>query len=184
MLDRCQHGHVERSPHVRTPALLRALGAPVLRTADLRSGPKGVRHWGVRDDLPLVRDHASRGHEATALSPGPADEPSRGVRGSQRVRKRVEEVFGWLKTVGGGRKLRYCGMVRNGLWAEMALAAYNLVRLASHPAARSAPPRPRSPASIWRAACSEWRRWHSEWSPAGLPCPPLSWRMTYPGRTT
>ena len=26
---------------------------------------------------------------------------------SQRRRKRVEEVFGWLKTVGGGRKLRY-----------------------------------------------------------------------------
>ena len=29
----------------------------------------------------LLPDHASRGHEATALSPGPADEPSRGVRG-------------------------------------------------------------------------------------------------------
>lgn len=25
---------------------------------------------------------------------------------SQRVRKRVEEIFGWIKTVGGGRKLR------------------------------------------------------------------------------
>ena len=39
-------------------------------------------------------------------------------------------MFGWLKTVGGGRKLRYCGVARNGLWAEMALAAYNLVRMA------------------------------------------------------
>ena len=46
------------------------------------------------------------------------------------MRKRVEEVFGWLKTVGGGRKLRYCGVPGNGLWAEMALAAYNLVRMA------------------------------------------------------
>ena len=71
-----------------------------------------------------------RGHEATALSPGPADEPSRGVRGESAGAKRVEEVFGWLKTVGGGRKLRYCGVARNGLWAEMALAAYNLVRMA------------------------------------------------------
>ena len=53
-----------------------------------------------------------------------------GYAASQRVRKRVEEVFGWLKTVGGGRKLRYCGVARNGLWAEMALAAYNLVRMA------------------------------------------------------
>jgi len=46
------------------------------------------------------------------------------------VRKRIEEVFGWLKTVGGGRKLRYRGVARNGLWADMALAAYNLVRMA------------------------------------------------------
>ena len=62
--------------------------------------------------------------------PGPADEPSLGVRGESAGAKRVEEVFGWLKTVGGGRKLRYCGVARNGLWAEMALAAYNLVRMA------------------------------------------------------
>ena len=32
-----------------------------------------------------------------------------GYRFSQRARKRIEEVFGWVKTVGGGRKLRYCG---------------------------------------------------------------------------
>ena len=62
--------------------------------------------------------------------PEPADEPSRGVRGESADAKRVEEVFGRLKTVGGGRKLRYCAVARNGLWAEMALAAYNLVRIA------------------------------------------------------
>ena len=50
---------------------------------------------------------------------------------SQRRRKRVEEVFGWLKTVGGGRKLRYVGPARNRLWLEFAVAAYNLVRLAT-----------------------------------------------------
>ena len=33
---------------------------------------------------------------------------------SQRSRKRVEEVFGWVKTVGGGRKLRYCGAHATG----------------------------------------------------------------------
>ena len=53
-----------------------------------------------------------------------------GYRLSQRIRKRVEEIFGWLKTVAGGRKLRYRGVARNQLWAEMALAGYNLVRLA------------------------------------------------------
>ncbi len=49
---------------------------------------------------------------------------------SQRVRKRVEEIFGWIKTVGGGRKLRYRGTAHNQLWAELTAAAYNLMRMA------------------------------------------------------
>ena len=58
-----------------------------------------------------------------------------GYRVSQRARKRIEEVFGWVKTVGGGRKLRYRGITRNRLWAEMTIASYNLVRLAKLTAA-------------------------------------------------
>ena len=49
---------------------------------------------------------------------------------SQRMRKRAEEIFGWMKTVGGGRKLRYIGLERNSLWATLATAACNLVRMA------------------------------------------------------
>jgi transposase len=49
---------------------------------------------------------------------------------AQRIRKRVEEIFGWMKTVGGGRKLRYIGVARNQAWATIAGAAYNLVRMA------------------------------------------------------
>jgi len=49
---------------------------------------------------------------------------------SQRLRRRVEEIFGWLKTVGGGRKLRYLGLARTQLWAELTATAYNLVRMA------------------------------------------------------
>ena len=56
-------------------------------------------------------------------------------RVSQRARKRIEEVFGWVKTVGGGRKLRYCGVARNRFWMEMTTASYNLVRLAKLTAA-------------------------------------------------
>ena len=58
-----------------------------------------------------------------------------GYRVSQQVRKRIEEVFGWVKTVGGGRKLRYCGVARNRLWTELTIAGYNLVRLAKLTAA-------------------------------------------------
>lgn len=50
---------------------------------------------------------------------------------SQRVRKRVEEIFGWTKTVGGGRKLRYIGQERNRSWALLTGAAYNLVRISN-----------------------------------------------------
>jgi hypothetical protein len=53
-----------------------------------------------------------------------------GYKVSQRIRKRIEEIFGWIKTVGGGRKLRYKGVARNQLWAELTTAAYNLVRMA------------------------------------------------------
>jgi hypothetical protein len=52
-----------------------------------------------------------------------------GYRVSQRLRKRVEEIFGWTKTVGGGRKLRYVGLEPNRLWAGLTGAAYNLVRM-------------------------------------------------------
>jgi transposase len=48
---------------------------------------------------------------------------------SQRIRKRVEEIFGWEKTVGGFRRTRLKGLVRNRLAAYMVGAAYNLVRL-------------------------------------------------------
>ena len=53
-----------------------------------------------------------------------------GYQVSQRIRKRIEEIFGWIKTVGGGRKLRHKGVERNQLWAELATAAYNLIRMA------------------------------------------------------
>ena len=58
-----------------------------------------------------------------------------GYHQSQRRRKRVEEVFGWIKTIGGGAKLRYLGRARNQLWLELTAAAYNLTRLAQLEAA-------------------------------------------------
>ncbi len=48
---------------------------------------------------------------------------------SQRFRKRIEEIFGWFKTVGGMRKLRYVGVRRNRFWIEMTSSAYNLIRM-------------------------------------------------------
>jgi transposase len=49
---------------------------------------------------------------------------------SQRIRKRVEEIFGWMKTVGGFRRTRFQGLARTGLAGHLVAAAYNLVRIA------------------------------------------------------
>ena len=49
---------------------------------------------------------------------------------SQRVRKRIEQVFGWVKTVGGLRRSRYRGKQRTQLAAHRVGAAYNLLRMA------------------------------------------------------
>lgn len=48
---------------------------------------------------------------------------------SQRRRKRVEEVFGWIKTVGCLKKTRHRGTKLVGWIFEFAAAAYNLVRM-------------------------------------------------------
>lgn len=50
---------------------------------------------------------------------------------SQRIRKRVEEFFGWTKTVGGGRKLAFIGILKNQFWAYLTAAAFNLLRIAN-----------------------------------------------------
>ena len=50
---------------------------------------------------------------------------------SQRIRKRIEEPFGWMKTVAGGRKLRYIGQRRNRAWFVMTGAIYNIIRIAA-----------------------------------------------------
>jgi len=48
---------------------------------------------------------------------------------SQRLRKRIEEIFGWMKTVGGLRKLRHRGGARVNWQFLFTAAVYNLVRL-------------------------------------------------------
>jgi transposase len=48
---------------------------------------------------------------------------------SQRKRKRIEEIFGWMKTVGGMRKLRHRGLELVGWMFTLGAAAYNLVRI-------------------------------------------------------
>ncbi len=56
---------------------------------------------------------------------------------SQRIRKRVEEPFGWIKTVGAGRKVRYIGQERNRAWFKTEAAVYNIIRICALDAANT-----------------------------------------------
>jgi IS5 family transposase len=74
---------------------------------------------------PHVAYHPS--HRRSALDEETSRTPGYAV--SQRKRKRVEEVFGWLKTVALLRQTRHRGARRVGWLFTFAAAVYNLVRI-------------------------------------------------------
>ena len=59
------------------------------------------------------------------------DETTRhpGYAVSLRIRKRIEEAFGWAKTIAGLSKARHRGLAKIDWQFTLAMAAYNLVRL-------------------------------------------------------
>jgi hypothetical protein len=63
----------------------------------------------------------------TAVPPEVAESPGYAV--SQRLRKRIEEGFGWMKTVGGLTQVRVRGLAKIRAAFVFAMAAYNIVRL-------------------------------------------------------
>jgi transposase len=66
-------------------------------------------------------------HRRSAIDARTTQHPGYAV--SQQKRKRIEEIFGWVKTVGGLRKLRHRGHERVEWVFTFAVAAYNLVRI-------------------------------------------------------
>ncbi len=91
----------------------------------------GDKHYDDRDFVECLRTLNVTPHVAqkdlTALDARTTRHSGYGV--SQRFRKRVEEVFGWLKTVGLLRQTRHRGRDRVGWMFTFAVAVYNLVRL-------------------------------------------------------
>ena len=82
----------------------------------------------------FCRGHGIKPHIATIKSrqvPGLDGRTTRhlGYQTSQRLRKRVEEIFGWCKETGGLRRTRKHGTARVGLNTLLILTTYNLVRM-------------------------------------------------------
>ncbi len=59
----------------------------------------------------------------------PTDQVSTETGQVQRIRKRIEEVFGWVKVPGGQAKTKFRGQPRVEASFTLGLAAYNLIRL-------------------------------------------------------
>jgi transposase len=70
------------------------------------------------------------GPEAEARRRARRRQKTKGYKTSQRIRKRVEETFGWTKTIGGFRRSRHVGRWKIYQQALLVNAAYNLLRMA------------------------------------------------------
>ena len=87
---------------------------------DTRSFVAGVRELGVTPHV-AAKDRYSAIDGRTTRHGGYAI--------SQRRRKLIEEGYGWMKDVGGLRKLRHRGTAKVAAMFTFTCAAYNLVRL-------------------------------------------------------
>ena len=113
----------------------REVAIEMIRDADLGPGSTvgADKGYDTADFVQGLRDLGCTPHIATKARYSNIDGRTTRHAGyaiSQRVRKRVEEIFGWSKTVGGFRKTRYKGRRRNQLAAYLVGAAYNLLRIA------------------------------------------------------
>jgi len=88
---------------------------------DVRSFVNQLRELNITPHLAARREGYSALDGRTTHHPG--------YRLSQRRRKRVEEIFGWLKTTGLMRKTRHRGVDRVGWMFLFTTAVYNLVRM-------------------------------------------------------
>ncbi|HKM80539.1 MAG TPA: IS5 family transposase [Candidatus Acidoferrum sp.] len=96
----------------------------------------GDKGYDTRDFVESCRALKVTPHVAQNLArPGGSAIDARTVRHpgyavSQWIRKRVEETFGWMKTIGGLRRTRYRGRQRVQMHAYLVAACYNLLRIA------------------------------------------------------
>ena len=80
------------------------------------------REHGIKPHLAEVQGRKVAGLDGRTTG-------SLGYQTSQKLRKRVEEIFGWAKEIGGLRRTRKRGTARMGLSGMLILSAYNLVRM-------------------------------------------------------
>jgi IS5 family transposase len=150
----CFMGHVlmeNRHGLIITPRLTVAAGTAERDTAERLVGDLPGRHritvggdkaYDTREFVQSLRalnavPHVAQNRKGRSSAIDGRTTRHPGYVISQRLRKRVEEIFGWMKTVGNLRKTRHRGIERVGWMFTLTAAAYNLVRIRNLTAAVS-----------------------------------------------
>jgi hypothetical protein len=128
-------GHAERDEALEMIRRLRRRGYDP-RTI---GGDKGydVGDFPTRLTTLGIKPHLAVNQHRPPGSPTRRHARGTGYTTSQRIRKRVEEIFGWMKTVGGFRKTRYRGREKTWSAAYLVASACNLLRVARLTAAEA-----------------------------------------------
>ena len=110
---------------------LALIDAARLRTGSTLGADKG---YDTRDFVEQLQRRGIAPHIARHTRSRRSAVDERTARGkgyaiSQQVRKRIEQGFGWVKTVGDLRKLPVTGLEKVRAWTTWNVAAYNLIRL-------------------------------------------------------
>jgi hypothetical protein len=119
-------GYAERATAVEMLARL-----PKTRRRRTVAGDKGDDTDRVRRRRAGARVHAAHraAHQQATIRDRRRTTRHPGHALSMRKRKRIAEPFGWVKTIGGGRKLRYRGRERNRAWFTITTAVDNVIRI-------------------------------------------------------
>jgi transposase len=101
------------------------------RSEDSRVTLGGDKGYDTRDFVAACRERNVVPHVAQKQSSAIDGRTTRhrGYEISNVIRKRVEEIFGWMKTIGGFRRTRFRGVARTALAGTIVAAAYNLLRM-------------------------------------------------------
>lgn len=112
-------------------------GALALADAHMKAGDTlgADKGYDVQDFVQSLRLRGIRPHVARNTANGRRSAidgrsaRSKGYAMSLQIRKRIEQSFGWVKTIGDLRKLPLRGLRKVSAWAHWNFAAYNLIRL-------------------------------------------------------
>ncbi len=124
-----------RTAAIRTWACSSPLPHPLIDIARAKRATLGAdKNYDTRDCVAELRDLGVTPHVAqhangrrSAIDGRTTRHPGYAV--SQRIRKRIEKVFGWGKEVAGLRRMRLRGLAKVDWAFTLRAAAYNLIRL-------------------------------------------------------